>query len=166
MKNHLFSKGKALFFFALLFAFVGCYAQKANLLYVISAQSGELVKQHNAWYLKLHKVSSKMLFFTDRPQRQAGHTQTQQFLLTWKKVFDSNPNGSLVYSELDMNNQKSATGYPLQLINPTPIAGGWSFKVIALPHTALKEYHFTKPFLFIDMGGLSISSSYLPLDER
>jgi len=59
------------------------------------------LKNKKNWYrLTLNNIHNKTIWFTDRPDRQAGVLSTQKFVNLWSKGKDSfqknNPNGSLV----------------------------------------------------------------------
>ena len=70
----------------------------AQLLFVLSAKSGDIARSGQSYRLTLNTVDPHVLWFTDRPNRKAGFVPLTHFLASWTKVFaDSPPNGALVH---------------------------------------------------------------------
>lgn len=70
-------------------------SQKYELLYVINAKDGQLIKNANGDYvLVLQKPFHNVVYFTDRPQRISSTISLKDFMKFWKmgdKAFANNP---------------------------------------------------------------------------
>src|SRR3990167_7216014 len=72
------------------------------LQFILKAKSGAVVKNDQAYYLKLQGVEGSVIYFTNRPRRIANTMTTGFFLKRWTKppphAFTSDPpNAAVIY---------------------------------------------------------------------
>lgn len=76
---------------------------KVNFLFVVAAKKGIVSKQGNSYVLTLKMPDNKVLYFSDRPTRLAGHIALSKFIIGWTEGKDSfkkvPPNAVLVHSD-------------------------------------------------------------------
>ncbi len=72
-----------------------------------------------------------MLYFSDRPVREAGFITVSQFMGDWAKghnSFQANPpNAAIVHAALKTNQKGNAQALPAELSNPVASPNGWAF---------------------------------------
>lgn len=115
--------------------------QSPRFLYVINSQSGE----YEDGKITLKGIPS-VLYFSDRPNRLAGHTSLDQFSKLWEQdSFKKDPpNGNL--SILDQKNDQDIL---IELSNPQVSNGCIAFDVRPLKGNVPKQ--FKSSALFIDL---------------
>jgi hypothetical protein len=121
-----------------------------SLLFVINAERGAITSDK----LELENVSDAVIYFSDRPQRIAGHIVLASFLKSWNKSSDSfaadPPNAVLSITE----DGKTFNTIVVELKNPTLEMKKLSFQIKILQGTvpAQGTISFTNDPLFIDGG--------------
>jgi hypothetical protein len=121
-----------------------------SLLFVINAERGVISNNR----LELENVSDAVIYFSDRPQRMAGHIGLASFLKSWNKSADSfaadPPNAAVSITE----DGKAFNTIVVELMNPT-LAGkklAFQIKIIQGAVPVNGSIPFTNDPLFIDGG--------------
>ncbi len=106
-------------------------AEKIQVLLIITAKEGQFQQKANEYTLTLSDVNHQALWFTDRPNRQAGYSQTSNLINNWAKYFgQDNPNAGLLYDALtDKSQSQSNHPIAIELSSPTHTKKHLIFKV-------------------------------------
>ncbi len=121
-----------------------------SLLFVINAERGVI----SANTLELENVANAVIYFSDRPERIAGHIALESFLKSWNKSSDSfadnPPNAVLSITE----DGKVFNTIVVELLKPIMEGTTLRFQVKILEGTipATGSIPFTHDPLFIDGG--------------
>jgi len=121
-----------------------------SLLFVINAERGVI----SADKLELENVANAVIYFSDRPDRIAGHIALESFLKSWNKSLDSfaddPPNAVLSITD----DGKAFNTIVVELLNPILEGAKLRFQVKILEGTvpATGSIPFTHDPLFIDGG--------------
>jgi hypothetical protein len=130
--------------------FVNKGQNELSLLFVINAKRGVI----SADQLELENVANAVVYFSDRPERIAGHIALESFLKSWNKSADSfaadPPNAVLSITE----DGKTFNTVVVVLKNPTFKGEKLTFqiKIIEGVVPANGTLSFTNDPLFIDGG--------------
>jgi hypothetical protein len=121
-----------------------------SLLFVINAERGVITTDK----LELENVADAVVYFSDRPERMAGHVALATFLKNWNKSRDSfaddPPNAVLSITE----DGKAFNTIVVELKNPTFAGKKLAFQIKIIQGTvpAKGSIPFTNDPLFIDSG--------------
>jgi len=128
-------------------------SQKASFLFVLRATTGVITKVKGGYTLTLQNIDDKVLYFSDRPVRQAGFITTTSFMGNWQygiNSFKSNPpNAAMVHAALKKNVNGMAQAIPIELSEPKVTANGWLFQVKDL-QGKMREGSYQDVSVFID----------------
>ena len=136
---------------------------QANYLFIQQAKMGELIATTNqgAYQLVLRGVHPYVMYFADRPLREAGLISTQEFYQQWARMDGFNkdaPNVGLVGVKLhNGNGKRQDSPIALTLSNPQYNAKKntviYSAVVLSTGKATLpKQLAFATPVLFFDSG--------------
>lgn len=131
-------------------------AGDVNYLFVLGADKGTIVKEDNTYYLVLQGVHSKVVYFSDRPQRRAGFITTDRFLKGWKEhrhsLIADPPNAAFVHADIEFYAHGKEQVEVLELLGPPEEMpnGIWRFEVRAIGSFKIAPVTFDQPLLFID----------------
>lgn len=134
-----------------------------SLLWVISARSATIKKVKNQYLLTLHNVYPKVLYFSDRPRRFAGHITSSRFLQQWKHIEfkKSAPNGTFVHADMDSKNQMSQQPFAFEISNPVRKAKAtWQFQLDTLKGDSIKAGNFPDISIFIDSSNVALTDNF------
>jgi len=118
-------------------------------LYVVATEQAQLRDK----VLTLTGPNSKVIWFTDRPERKSGAADTRVFIANWPKGEDSfevdPPNAVLVGSDADGDEIEIA----MELTEPKWDEGELSLRVLPLSQPLPKSLDLGDAHLFIDNSG-------------
>ena len=110
--------------------------QEASFLFVLSAKTGVITKSDAGYTLTLQGMDDKVLYFSDRPVRQAGFIAMTQFMGDWANGNNSfavnPPNAAIVHTALKTNTEGVAQAIAVELTHPVAVKGGWSYQLTDL----------------------------------
>ena len=121
-------------------------------LAVLSAKKGVIQKSGRGNTLTLTGLDPHVLWFTDRPNRKAGFTPTQQFIANWVKKFKGDPpNASLVHADMSYTRGGKQAPMVIELINPRMSGGVLRFDVRNLKNSrGVRRLIMNRVSLFVD----------------
>ena len=128
-------------------------AQETSYLYVVRADMGIVTKINGGYTLSLQGIDDKVLYFSDRPVRQAGFISLAHFMADWVKGVNSfqvnPPNAAIVHGASEKNAQGIAQAMPVELSQPLVVSNGWLFQVKDL-QGKMKAGTYQNVSVFID----------------
>lgn len=128
----------------------------AGQLYVLNAGGGGRTGD----VLRLTQVSGRVVFFTDRPARNAGQLSIQEFVAGWTtNGFAADPPNA----DLQVGVGTQATGYPVELHDPVYDASDdtLTFRITSLDGRQAPA-EFGAAVLFIDAGLRGVNGGTAP----
>jgi len=148
---------KLFLFLVLCFIFFQCFdgfadsynSNNSSYLFSVHAKNGYIKKGK----LFLNNVGPSVTYFSDRPQRIAGHMDTDKFLMTWRDRSLRSPN--IIISFKDNGVYADMT---LEVGDPLYDGNDISFHILGLlesdvPVLYNKKLKFNYPEVFIDGDG-------------
>lgn len=101
-----------------------------QLLFVLSAQSGNINQSGHKQTLTLNNIEPHVLWFTDRPNRKAGFVSLTKFLGNWTKFFAKNPpNAAMVHVGMEAKVANKDVPMAMELSQPHYKNGTLTFQV-------------------------------------
>lgn len=120
-------------------------------LFVLSAAKGKITRQQQGYTLTLKQVDPHVLWFADRPVRQAGLIKLSDFMGQWQSSFaHTPPNAAKVHAGMQAvmkGNDEAAT---IELSAPVYHHHSLTFNVKPLSGTKLMKRQLNAVKLFID----------------
>lgn len=127
--------------------------EPANLLFILRAAHGVITHDNKGYKLTLTGLDDQVLFFTDRPVREAGQVSLSRFVSSWgtgTPSFAANPpNVILLHKILPANHTGFSNGMALIISNPIATANSLTFDVKSISG-AVKVGQYDKIAIFID----------------
>ncbi len=125
--------------------------KSAKMLYVISSQAAKVEKKNNAVYLELKKPA--ITYFSDRPVREAGVVDLNNFIQLWGQGANSfksdNPNAYIVGLKTSVEPKQSQV---VELSHPKFHKGVLSFRVHQIGgRNTIEEGNITDATVFVDL---------------
>ena len=137
------------------------HMHKNKSLFVLTAREADITKaDKDAYKLELSNTVDQVLWFSDRPERKAGHVDVKEMVSNWNNIFHKeDPNAALTHISLEGKDDSGVTkGNAMELSNPRFEGANLVFDVVLLKgdHVDIGKLHNVS--LFIDDG--SIESLY------
>jgi hypothetical protein len=132
--------------------------KKIHYLFVMRAAKAVIIKHANGYELTFTNTDPKVLYFSDRPVRKAGLILTAKFMDNWEKAHSNfqvtPPNGALIYSKMNVDQNGVAQGIAIELLNPVQVSNNsWKFQIKDL-EGKISAGSYDDVSMFIDAGGL------------
>lgn len=142
-------------------------AAKTQVLLVITAKKGQFQENIDGYTLSLSGVNHQALWFTDRPNRQAGYSQTPDLINNWAKYFgQDNPNAGLLYDALtDKGQSKNNQPIAIEIISPMMVKKHLIFKVKLLDKRLPAEKIENVSLFIDDLSGTFYANGILVGDN-
>lgn len=136
-------------------------AASASVLFVLTAESGQMTKSDSGYQLILRKVSPHTLWFTDRPDRKTGLLTTSKFLNLWQKEFgNSDPNVAVTHERLKKTAAELLEAQAMEISKPVLLKDkSLKFTVHQLPNSQLHLGQLKNISLFIDSASYALLTS-------
>jgi hypothetical protein len=134
-------------------------AKEPEYLFVQTARSGTV----KDGMLTLKQVSEQTLFFTDRPNRMAGHISTVHFLDNWATGKDSFKNDP-PNATLSILDGKTMTNIVLELTNPVLTGHTVQYNINILEGTPIETFGAASLFFDLVMTGGGTGAGSTPFE--
>ncbi len=122
-----------------------------QLLFVMSAKSGNIAQSGQNYSLTLNDVNPHVLWFTDRPNRRAGFVPLSTFLDSWTKGFaGSPPNAALVHVGMEAQVVGKNQPMVMELSKPSYQQGALTFHLTDLKGDGVRMGRIEAVNIFFD----------------